>query len=128
MIYTRTLIALQKQLKSQYEVSSTILHKGEKGRKREHGLGMFLREQLPEKYGVATGEIIPFKGQAPSPQCDIIIYDRLTFPIIGKSGPVQQVPYESVYAVIKKKTQQTKTTNKDASEKFSAIRNLPRCT
>lgn len=88
MIYTRTLIALHTELKVTYEVSSTIRHKGEKGRKREHGLGMFLREQLSEKYGVATGEIIPFQGHSVAPQCDIIIYDRLTFPIIGKSAPV----------------------------------------
>jgi hypothetical protein len=127
MIYTRTLIALHAELKAQYDVSSTIWHKGEKGRKREHGLGMFLREQLPEKYGVATGEIIPFKGKSPSPQCDIIIYDRLNFPIIGKSSPVQQIPYESVYAVIEVKSQITLPALKDSSAKFSAIRNLPRC-
>ena len=127
MIYTRTLVALQTELKSQYEVSSTIWHRGEKGRKREHGLGMFLREQLPEKYGVATGEIIPFKGRAPSPQCDIVIYDRLTFPIIGKSAPVQQIPYESVYAVIEVKSQISLAANKDARAKFVAIQKLPRC-
>src|ERR1022692_1553681 len=127
MIYTRTLIALHTELKAQYAVSSTIRHKGEKGRKREHGLGMFLREQLPEKYGVATGEIIPFRGKAPSPQCDIVIYDRLTFPIIGKFAPVQQIPYESVYAVIEVKSQINSSALKDSCAKFTAIRKLPRC-
>jgi hypothetical protein len=60
---------------------------------------MFLKENLPEKYGIATGEIIPFRGNLSSPQCDIIIYDRLSFPIIGKSAAIQQVPYEAVYAI-----------------------------
>ena len=127
MIYTRTMIQLHKELLAKYQVSSTIRHKGEKGRNREHGLAMFLRENLPERYGVATGEIIPFKGDLPSPQCDIIIYDRLTFPIIGKSSAVQQVPYEAVYSVIEVKSQITNRTLDETLEKFSTIRQLPRC-
>ncbi len=127
MIFTRTLIALHSELKAQYEVSSTIRHRGEKGRKREHGLAMFLREHLPERYGVATGEIIPYRGAATSPQCDLIIYDRLTYPIIGKSTAVQQVPYEAVYAVIEVKSKLTSSELKSTEQKFSAIRSLPRC-
>lgn len=127
MIYTRTLALMQKELHVKYQVSSTIRHRGEKGRNREHGLAMFLRENLPEKYGVATGEIIPFKGDMPSPQCDIIIYDRLSFPIIGKLSAVQQVPYEAVYSVIEVKSQITSGALTDALEKFSAIRQMPRC-
>ena len=118
---------LQKEMQSRYDVSSTIRHKGEKGRNREHGLAMFLRENLPEKYGIATGEIIPFKGSAPSPQCDIIIYDKLSFPIIGKTDSVQQVPYEGVYSVIEVKSQITASALKDSLDKFTAIRQLPRC-
>lgn len=127
MIYARTLALMQKELHVRYQVSSTIRHRGEKGRNREHGLAMFLRENLPEKYGVATGEIIPFKGDMPSPQCDIIIYDRLSFPIIGKSSAVQQVPYEAVYSVIEVKSQITSGALRDALEKFSSIRQMPRC-
>jgi hypothetical protein len=127
MIFTRTLVALHAELKAQYDVSSTIRHKGEKGRKREHGLGMFLREHLPERYGVATGEIIPFEGKMAAPQCDLIVYDRLTYPIIGKSSAVQQVPYESVYSVIEVKSQITAADLRSTSEKFLAIRRLPRC-
>lgn len=127
MIYTRTLAQLQKELHTKYEVSSTIRHRGEKGRNREHGLAMFLRENLPEKYGVATGEIIPFRGDLPSPQCDIIIYDRLSFPIIGKTSAVQQVPYEAVYSIIEVKSQITSKALADTLQQFSSIRQLPRC-
>lgn len=127
MIYTRTLNQLQKELQAKYEVASTIRHRGEKGRNREHGLSMFLRENLPEKYGIATGEIIPFKGDMPSPQCDIIIYDRLSFPIIGKSSAVQQVPFEAVYSAIEVKSRITNMTLTETVQKFSSIRQLPRC-
>lgn len=127
MIFTRTLVALHAELKAQYEVSSTIRHRGEKGRKREHGLAMFLREHLPERYGVATGEIIPYQGSSAAPQCDLIVYDRLTYPIIGKSSAVQQVPYEAVYAVIEVKSKLTSSELTSTQQKFSAMRSLPRC-
>ena len=127
MIFSRTMIEYQKELQAKYDVSSTIRHRGEKGRKREHGLAMFLKENLPEKYGVATGEIIPYMGHIPSPQCDIIIYDRLSFPIIGKSSITQQVPYEAVYSVIEVKSNITSASLEYALNKFDAIRKLPRC-
>jgi uncharacterized protein DUF6602 len=127
MIYTRTMIALQKELHERYEVAATIRHRGEKGRKREHGLGMFLRENLPERYGVATGEVIPYRGDTPSPQCDIIIYDRATCPVIGKTSVVQQVPLEGVYSVIEVKSHITRAALNDALANFEIIRSLPRC-
>jgi hypothetical protein len=127
MIYTRTLQALQKELQGRYEVASTIRHRGEKGRQREYGLAMFLKEYLPERYGVATGEVIPHSGDTPSPQCDIIVYDRNTCPVIGRFGTVQQVPVEGVYAVIEVKSQLTKPAIDDALAKFNVIRTLPRC-
>jgi len=121
------MIELQKELHARYEVASTIRHRGEKGRKREHGLGMFLRENLPERYGVATGEVIPYRGHVPSPQCDIIIYDRATCPIIGNTSSVQQVPLEGVYSVIEVKSRITPAALDDALGKFEVIRSLPRC-
>jgi hypothetical protein len=88
---------------------------------------VFLRENLPIAYGVATGEIIPFQGPLASPQCDIIIYDQLRMPILGRSHAVQQVPLEAVYAVIECKSILNKAALKDAKTKFSKIQALPRC-
>lgn len=127
MIYSHTLRALQKELQARYDVAATIRHRGEKGRKREHGLAMFLREYLPERYGVASGEVIPHLGDIPSPQCDIIVYDRATCPVIGRFDAVQQVPVEGVYAVIEVKSQLNQEALDDALGKFQAIRALPRC-
>jgi len=127
MIFRRTMQLLQREITARFEVSSTIRHRGEKGRQREDGYAMFLREYLPERYGVATGEIVPYTGDLPSPQCDVIIYDRLSFPVIGKYTRVQQVPLEAVYSVTEVKSRITKADIGDARAKFDAIRKLPRC-
>lgn len=127
LIYANFLYRMEEMIYKQYEISSTIKHKGEKGRQREEGLAQFLRENLPEKYGVGTGEIISSEGDKVSPQCDIIIYDRLNMPIIGKTNSVQQIPIEAVFAVIEVKSNLDKESLKDAEKKLSTIRNLPRC-
>jgi hypothetical protein len=118
---------LQKEIMARYNVSSTIRHKGEKGKQREDGYAAFLREYLPDRYGVASGEVIPYTGSAPSPQCDVIIYDRMSFPVIGKYSTVQQVPLEAVFAVTEVKSCIDKAAIEDAQAKFDAIRKLPRC-
>jgi hypothetical protein len=127
MILNRTLQRIEKALRAQFEVSSTIRHRGERGRQREAGLNRFLRDTLPDAYGVASGEIVPYKGDSPSPQCDTIIYDKLRTPIIGRQDAVQQVPLEGVYAVIETRSVLDSHALKDASARFSAIRALPRC-
>lgn len=124
MIFDKILSSFEIELHKRYEISSTIRHRGEKGRQREHGLAAFLKENLPEAYGVATGEIISEEKGLLSPQCDIIIYDRLRTPIIGKYDAVQQVPIGGVYSVIETKSTITKTAFKDASRKFNMIREM----
>ena len=122
MIFDRILSTLETELHKRYEISSTIRHRGEKGRQREHGLAVFLKEYLPSAYGVATGELISIEGNKLSPQCDLIIYDRLITPIIGKYEAVQQVPISGTYCVIEVKSALKKATLKDAAQKFTKIR------
>jgi hypothetical protein len=124
---SNTFSLIQRQFEAQYIVTTTIRHKGEKGRQREHGLAALLREHLPLAYGVATGEIMPYIGDDHSPQCDIIIYDHLHYPILGKNDAVQLVPLEAVYCVIEAKSTITKTELVDAEKKFNKIRAMPRC-
>jgi len=127
MIYTSALSRIEKIIHEKYELSATIQHRGERGKQRENGLLLFLRENLPVAYGVATGEIFSFKGSLVSPQCDIIIYDQQRMPILGRSEAVQQVPLEAVYAVIECRSVLNGAALKDANEKFAKIRLLPRC-
>lgn len=124
MIYSKILSTLESELHARYDISSTIRHRGEKGRQREHGLAGFLKEYLPEAYGVATGELISVDGDDLSPQCDIIVYDRLVTPIIGKFEAVQQVLINGTYCVIEVKSHLTKASLDDAAQKYSKIRSL----
>jgi hypothetical protein len=102
-------------------------HRGERGRQREDNLRKFLSDHLPAAYGVATGEILPYKGNKLSPQCDIIIYDRLRMRIFGKNDAVQQIPLEAVYAVIEVKSELNSTALADMRKKVHFIRKMPRC-
>ena len=126
MIFSRHLSDYEAIFQTKYKLSSTIRHKGERGRQREHGLREFLEENLPAAYGVATGEIIVAKSGEVSPQCDVIVYDRLRIPILGSKTAVQQIPIEGVYAVIESKSILDARALKDAKEKFAAITELPR--
>lgn len=124
---SKTLSLIEQQFMAAYEVTTTIKHKGEKGRQREHGLATLLREHLPGAYGVATGELVSHTDDENSPQCDIIIYDHLNYPVLGKTGAVQLVPIEAVYSVIEVKTKLDAKELGDAEKKFSAIQKMPRC-
>jgi hypothetical protein len=127
MIFSKSFSGFQKVFHERYEITTTIRHRGERGRQREQGLATFLRETLPEAYGVATGEIIPFRGELSSPQCDIIVYDKLFFPVLGRRAAVQQIPLEAVYAVIECKSVINGQAIRDAGMAFRQIRSLPRC-
>lgn len=124
MVYNNIFKILQRELQTKFEISSTISHKGEKGRKREAGLSGFLKEYLPDAYGVGTGEVFSIKKGKISPQCDIIIFDKLRTPIIGKNDIVQQIPIEGVYAVIEVKSVIDSKALKDALQKYRKIYEL----
>jgi hypothetical protein len=124
MIHAKILAGLQKELQNKYEISSTIRHKGERGRKRESGVAEFLRENLPEAYGVGTGELFSFAVEGTSPQCDIVVYDRMRTPVFGKQGSVQQIPIEGVFAVVEVRSVLDSHALKDAGRKFQTIRDL----
>lgn len=57
------------------KASASIAHSVIKGGEREQSLTGFMRERLPERFGVATGEVVDLNGRT-SPQLDILIYDR----------------------------------------------------
>jgi hypothetical protein len=124
MIHARILAALQAELTNKYVLSSTIRHKGERGRQRDSGVAGFLRENLPSAYGVATGELFSFVSDSVSPQCDVIIYDSLRTPVIGRSAAVQQVPIEGTHAVVEVKSILNATALEDCGRKFDAIRRM----
>ena len=124
MIHAKIFAGLQKDLEAKYEISSTIRHKGERGRSRETGVAGFLKENLPVAFGVGTGEVFSFNTQGISPQCDIVIYDSMRTPIFGKDKAVQQIPIEGVFAIVEVRSILDVGALKAAAAKFQAIRDL----
>jgi hypothetical protein len=57
------------------KASTGIAHSVIKGSEREQSLAKFMRERLPDRFGVATGEVVDLNGRT-GPQLDILIYDR----------------------------------------------------
>lgn len=54
--------------------TASIQHSGIKGGAREDNLRDFLREKLPDRYGVVTGEAVDLNGTI-GPELDIMIFD-----------------------------------------------------
>lgn len=75
-----------------------IFHNGEYGTYREDLVKRFLRLYIPSRLDIGTGFLINAEGDI-STQCDIIIYDRYTTPIIESSGNQRFFPIETVAAV-----------------------------
>lgn len=57
------------------KASADIGHSGIKGGEREESLVAFMRERLPERFAVTSGEVVDLNGRT-GPQLDILIYDR----------------------------------------------------
>jgi hypothetical protein len=93
-------------------------HSGEKGQRRENALAEVLREFLPQKYGVASGEILTATDQV-SKQMDIIIYDCLHSPTLADASDSKVIPAEAVYAVI-----EVKPNLKSARDMQAALDNI----
>jgi hypothetical protein len=100
-------------------------HHGESGRRREDDVREFLRAFLPQRLGIATGEIAASDGSV-SPQVDLIVYDRLETPLLDNSESSAVVPVEGVYGVIEVSSHlDTSKLNEDIA-KIRRIKALPK--
>lgn len=99
---------LQK-LRTEAEYFSKLTdHNPEIGRLNESHLVKFLRGYLPPKIGVGTGFIACGGPNAKqSPQCDIILFDKLNNAPLYASEAWAIYPIEIVYGVIEVKTKLT---------------------
>lgn len=89
-------------------------HRGLAGAENEHALAGILRDFLPPQYGIETSGIVIDRHGRRSRQCDIIIYDAITFPRYFR----KVYPAEVVYGTIEVKTSLT------SSEAAGALTNL----
>lgn len=112
------------------EIHNKLLQIKQFGIKHNLTIGMFaedllrdlLKKLLPQKVGVAQGFIVGDKQC--SHQCDVIIYDRLNFAPIFKTGSLMVLPSCAVIAVIEIKTSiREKQFNKTLSD-FSHLHKM----
>jgi len=118
--------AIANQMLSDFQfVHTQLKHMGERGSEREKGLQEFLKNYLPSRYAIATGEIVDTNGNT-SRQCDLIIYDHLNCPLLLAGKDIRVFPAESVCAVIEVKSVLTYDELRDAVEKISCLKELER--
>lgn len=111
---------VEKTLTAQLSEAGFVLHSGDKGENREEILREFLRDHLPDRFGVTKGEIITKDGSR-SHSADIIIYDKLDCPVLFK-GKTNVIPIEGVYGIIEVKSRLSKEELVDASRKISSFK------
>lgn len=104
-------------------ISEEFSHAGEKGRNNENVLAKFLKLYLPERFSVATGQVVASDGTK-SCQTDIIISDRFNTPALFLGNGSVLVPIETTYAVISVKTNLDKTELADAVQQIASVRRL----
>jgi hypothetical protein len=108
--------------------TSSIQHRGDKGRSREASLRAFFRERLPTNYAVAEGEVVDLIGQT-SPQLDIMFYDRsANFALV--SGTTEILPAEALLSSIEVKSMLNKAEIEKsvlAARKLRVLQPFGRC-
>jgi hypothetical protein len=96
-----------------------------KGRERESiRVGEFLSAYLPKRFGFANGEIVSVNDEVSS-ECDVIIYDEMTCPIL-KKGTSSIVPIEAANAVVEVKSHLDTGELLKSAENIAAIKRMPK--
>lgn len=101
--------------------ASLTAHRGLFGDASEDAVRSFLKDHLPERYGVGTGHVVSFNAN--SAQVDTVIFDRqecFKLPITESSTLFS---IEGVYAAIEIKSSPSKTSNTKATIK-EAVSNI----
>lgn len=104
-------------------INSLFQHQGIKGEGNETALRDFLTDFIPKQYGVGTGVVIDRDGK-PSGQCDVVIYDDLSYPAFFSLTASHFFPIDIVRVVIEVKTKLDATKAKTARENIRILRTL----
>lgn len=113
------------RLRADFQGSGGFTHRDEKGSAREKILADFISKYLPgHVQALHSGEVITVDGQV-SPQCDILICDRSTPPLLDMDS-YRIVPSECVYGVIEVKSKLDFKELVDACEKVRRVKQLPK--
>lgn len=98
-------------------------HRGERGSLHESDFRDILRKFLPDCFGVASGEVITATGEV-SPQHDVILWNRMTTPVIERTGDIVLIPYEGCLAVVEVTVKLDVTKLRQDAEKIRKLKAL----
>lgn len=84
-------------------------HNGEFGGYREAISQQFLKLVVPQRYGISDGFILNNTSDGLSKQCDIVIFDKDTMPLVENNYKQKFYPIESVLSVGEIKSDLTKS-------------------
>jgi hypothetical protein len=115
---------ISQRMRADFNASAEIGHSGSKGTVREHFLCDFLRERLPQRYGIGSGEIAARTRNTLSRQCDVIVYDKLNGVVLYSSDNMQVYPVDCVYGIIEVKSALSKAELLDALEKIKVLKEM----
>lgn len=111
------------ELQAKFRLSAQVNHNGGKGAVREDAFAGFLREYLPKRYSVGSGEVVSSENRV-SRQCDIVIYDAEQCPRLLASDSHSIFPIESVYGVVEVKSTLTSEELRKAYDVVRSVKSL----
>jgi uncharacterized protein DUF6602 len=104
--------------------AAAFVHKGIRGDERAASLAKFLRERLPERFGVGKGEVIDYLDHRTG-QLDLVVYDKASSSPISTQNENLLLPCEALYMAIEVKTKVTQAeldTSLKAASRLRALR------
>jgi hypothetical protein len=117
--------SVARRMRTDFELSGGFTHSGEKGTAREKVFHDFLKHYLPGHVrAFHSAEIISVDGRT-SNQCDIVICDRSTPPLLDMQS-YRIVPNQCVYGLIEVKSKLDRKELRDACEKIRLAKKLPK--
>ncbi|MFK8258404.1 DUF6602 domain-containing protein [Erwinia sp. AnSW2-5] len=115
--------AISVELSAKFQKTMQIKHNGGKGDNRENAFVDFLKEYLPNKYGIGRGEVISPENEI-SGELDIVIFDKDHCPLFLKSDSHSLYPRESVFGAISMKSHLDSAELKDAYNNIASLKKI----
>src|SRR5258708_38204788 len=117
--------AAAKRMRADFEASKAYAHRAETGKSREGIFCDFIGPRVPGHIKVAhSAEIAATSGDI-SGQCDVVLHDRSTPPILD-TGTYRIIPNECVYGVIEVKSTLDKPQLLSACEDMRQLKAMPK--
>lgn len=114
-----------KRMRADFMASQAYSHRAEAGKSREAILCDIIGPRVPGHVKVAhSAEIATAAGDV-SGQCDVVLFDRSTPPILD-TETYRIIPNECVYGVIEVKSSLDKTQLLDACESIRQVKGMPK--